>query len=96
MECCFNTYACMQVWENLTLKDMARAAGTCKDFAMQAKETRSDLRTLKLPPGAVSVLLCVSPGMIIRKACMIVLRATGTLKALSLRVQARLFPNTAF
>ncbi len=42
----------MQVWENLSLKDMARAAGTCKDFAMQAKETRSDLRTLKLPPGA--------------------------------------------
>ena len=42
----------MQVWENLSLKDMARSAGTCKDFAEHAKNTRSDLRTLKLPPGA--------------------------------------------
>ena len=42
----------MQVWEYLSLKDTARAAGTCKDFAEHAKSTRSDLRTLKLPPGA--------------------------------------------
>lgn len=30
---------------------MARAAGTCKDFAAHAKDTRSELRTLKMPPG---------------------------------------------
>ena len=43
--------ACIQVWEMLSLKDMARAAGTCREFAAQAKETRSELRTLKMPPG---------------------------------------------
>lgn len=48
---------CMQVWENLSLKDMAKAAGTCKDFATHAKETRSELRTLKLPTGALALLV---------------------------------------
>ena len=42
-----------QVWENLSLKDMARAAGTCKAFAAHARETRSELRTLKPPPGVL-------------------------------------------
>ena len=48
---------CLQVWENLSLKDMARAAGTCKDFAMHAKETRSELRTLKLPAGVFAFIM---------------------------------------
>ena len=48
---------CLQVWENLSLKDMARAAGTCKDFATHAKEARSELRTLKLPAGTVALRL---------------------------------------
>ena len=47
----------MQVWENLSLRDMAKAAGTCKDFATHAKETRSELRTLKLPTGALALLV---------------------------------------
>ena len=39
------------MWEHLTAREVARAAGICREFAAYAHETRLGTRTLKLPAG---------------------------------------------
>ena len=41
-----------QVWGHLSVRDMARAAGACRQFAQRVQHARSTLRTLKVPAGA--------------------------------------------
>ena len=43
-----------QVWDQLSVRDMARAAGACREFAQRVQHARSTLRTLKVPAGACS------------------------------------------
>ncbi|BDA46237.1 probable EIN3-binding F-box protein 1 [Coccomyxa sp. Obi] len=47
----------LQVWEHLTAREVARAAGICREFAAYAHETRLGTRTLKLPAGVSATAL---------------------------------------